>query len=462
MSKVEQNTHSALVDRPLASPFAYVGLANGTLRTICASEFLSHVMYLAERLPDAPVAINICQDRYRFAVAFCAVIVRGQANALAPSHHLDVQQRTANSVGDCYVLHDGAHVCPQLADFELSDAIISNTEAASHHAVETVAEVAQIPLAQIAAICFTSGSTGEPTATRKSWQTLLHSSRINDRHYLRNVATPLAVLATVPPQHMYGLETSILLPLVADVAVHHGKPLFPADIANCLAQLPAPRSLVSTPIHLKALHGSGVALSETALCLSATAPLDNELAANVAAATGAVMREIYGCSEAGSLATRDLLVEDLWQPFDGLNFSQAQESTYIDADHLLSRVELQDILAFESSGGFRLLGRQSDMVNIAGKRGSLQALTSLIVDNPNVDDAIVFVPETSPGDAVHRLAALVVSQQRDGRRLQAWIRERVDNAFVPRPIVFVDSLPRSSTGKLPRQALLKIFAQARK
>jgi acyl-coenzyme A synthetase/AMP-(fatty) acid ligase len=40
----------------------------------------------------------------------------------------------------------------------------------------------------------------------------------------------MSVLATVPPQHMYGLESSVLFPLQNGLALHAGMPFFPADI----------------------------------------------------------------------------------------------------------------------------------------------------------------------------------------------------------------------------------------
>jgi acyl-coenzyme A synthetase/AMP-(fatty) acid ligase len=40
------------------------------------------------------------------------------------------------------------------------------------------------------------------------------------------------------------------------------------------------------------------------------------------------------------------------------------------------------------------------------------------------------------------------------------LRERIDCAFLPRPLVVVDALPRNATGKLPREGLLKLAAEA--
>jgi len=39
------------------------------------------------------------------------------------------------------------------------------------------------------------------------------------------------------------------------------------------------------------------------------------------------------------------------------------------------------------------------------------------------------------------------------------LRKRIDPAFLPRPMLFVDRLPRNSTGKLPQEAL-RAFAAA--
>jgi len=432
----------------------------GQTREVDVRQFLRDVTNLASQLPSRSVAINLCLDRYRFTVAFCAVIVRGQANALPVSQHVDVQKRVATVVDDSYVLHDGTAVDSSQDAFHLTADLLESDNDQQFAPESYTPDIPNIPLGQLSAICFSSGSTGEPTATRKSWRTLLLSSQANARYYLDSVSCPLTLLATVPPQHMYGLETSVLLPLFANVSVHHSRPLFPADIARLLNSIAGPTALVSTPLHLRALVNSGVELPGVALCLSATAPLAEDLAKEVFAATGALVREIYGCSEAGSLATRDVLKETRWRAYDCFRFRQIEQQTLLTADHLLSEVELQDVIEFTDDGSFEIKGRQSDMINIAGKRNSLTALTRVLDEMPAVDDCVVFLPNSSNGNTP-RLAALVVSESLDTAQVQAWLRERMDNAFVPRSIVFVSELPRVSTGKLPREAVLRVFDEAR-
>jgi acyl-coenzyme A synthetase/AMP-(fatty) acid ligase len=105
---------------------------------------------------------------------------------------------------------------------------------------------------------------------------------------------------------------------------------------------------------------------------------------------------------------------------------------------------------------FLLHGRIADLVNIAGKRHSLVSLNHLLNRIPGVMDGAFYMPD-DPGDAgngrITRLAACVVAPQLDAPRLLAALREHVDPVFLPRPLVFVDVLPRNSTGKLPREAL---------
>src|SRR3546814_13602925 len=68
--------------------------------------------------------------------------------------------------------------------------------------------------------------------------------------------------------------------------------------------MPAPRVLVTAPVHLRALVESRAQLPPLSFILSATAPLSLALAQACEAAWQVPVYEIYGCTEAGSTATR--------------------------------------------------------------------------------------------------------------------------------------------------------------
>jgi len=67
------------------------------------------------------------------------------------------------------------------------------------------------------------------------------------------------------------------------------------------------------------------------------------------------------------------------------------------------------------------------------------------------------MPEEEDG-AVTRLMAFVVAPGLTGETLTSALRQRIDSAFLPRPLCFVEALPRNAAGKLPRQLLDELVA----
>jgi 3-hydroxymyristoyl/3-hydroxydecanoyl-(acyl carrier protein) dehydratase len=106
---------------------------------------------------------------------------------------------------------------------------------------------------------------------------------------------------------------------------------------------------------------------------------------------------------------------------------------------------------------FVLHGRSADLVNVAGKRTSLAYLNHHLNGIEGVRDGIFFMPNES-SDGVTRLTAFVVAPELTREALLGALRLCIDAAFLPRPLYFVDALPRNATGKLPRETLLR-FAQ---
>ena len=308
----------------------------------------------------------------------------------------------------------------------------------------------------LAAIAFTSGSTGIPKAIAKPWHTLVTSSLMNGACMLPPADDVIHQLATVPPQHMWGLETGVLIPLFWPVCVADGRPMFPADLVKTLRELPAPRLLVSTPVHLRALLGSNLTLPACARTLCATAPLATELAAACEAASGGDLLEVYGCSEIGSTAYRRTATDSVWRLIPGLAFRQATPSDAgvprIGGEHLAEDQVLQDRVEIYPDG-FKLLGRNEDMVNVGGKRGSLMQITQVLLSVPGVADAVVFMP----AEEASRPAALVVAKGVAASAIQQYFIQYLDAVFLPRPLLFVDQLPRENTGKIHRANVLSLY-----
>jgi acyl-coenzyme A synthetase/AMP-(fatty) acid ligase len=408
--------------------------------------FLRDAQELAAMLPDRRHVLNVCADRYHFAVGFAAALLRRQVSLLPPNVTPDLLERLVAQFPDVYCVSDKPSEVGSLET-------VSFPQAAGDGPTTTVIPV--LPESQVAVIVFTSGSTGEPVSYRKTWGSLVRSARAEiDRLDLR--ARPgMAVLGTVPPQHSYGLESTVLMVMQGGLMLHARRPLLPADVRAELASLPRPRALVTTPVHLRALLADADELPPADFLLCATAPLSPQLAAQAEARFGAPLYEIYGCTEAGQVATRRTVKSDEWRALSGVKLGSDSRGTWVKGGHVESEVLLGDLIELRGRGRFMLHGRTEDLVNVAGKRTSLAHLNYHLNSVEGVRDGAFVVPEQE-GEAVMRLTAYVVAPELTSEALLHALRQRIDAAFLPRPIHFVEALPRNETGKLPHLALSQI------
>lgn len=447
-----------LVTRDLNSPIAYLtkpinnfGLSAGPVET---QTFLSHVNAVASQLADGKHAINLCENRYLFLVGFCAAILRGHTNLLPPNKNIATQQQISQAYSDCYIIHDGGDVAPTITSVDVSKLEFSKP-------LSPESSVPQIADQHLACVSFTSGSTGRSKPNLKYWRTLYSSTEINYRYMIPDADTTLFQLATMPAQHMWGLETSVLMPLFKRVCMSDAKPLFPHDILETLQRLPEPRLLVSTPVHLRALATNNSEQLSVFATLCATSPLTAELAQQVEQQFSSQLREVYGCSEVGSMAVRQTAREQSWLRFDGIVFDNDGSNTVASAAHLPEPTVLQDRIEAIDEQRFMLAGRTSDLVKIAGKRGSLFEINQVLLRFEGLGDGVVINPDSD--NAVARLSAIVVLKEGfEKSTLIRFLREHLDSAFIPRPIYVVESLNREANGKLLKATVTELLESLRR
>ena len=203
--------------------------------------------------------LNLSTDRYRFAVGLGAALLRGHTSLLPPNHVADTVARLRARFAERLrarrrPTRDGARP----ADGRATPTAPAPTRAG-------VDAIPAIDAALVAAYVLTSGSTGEPVPHAKPWGLLVRNARAEARAARRSALgradlAGVTLVATVPPQHMYGFESSVLIALHGGAALDAERPFFPADIAAALARAAAPRMLVTTPFHLKTLLDAGIAL----------------------------------------------------------------------------------------------------------------------------------------------------------------------------------------------------------
>lgn len=422
-------------------------------RHLTVTDFLRHVLQARTLLHASGQAddrvMNLCEDRYHFLVLFAAAMLEGRVTVMPANQSEGELRRLRSAYPGMRTVNDETVVA------------ICQEDNGDGQVPLTLDAIRELPADRVVAELYTSGSTGTPTANAKRWGELVHGAQRVARRLRLNASRQHLVVATVPPQHMFGFEMSVVLPLVTGVAVFHGKPFYPDDIDRALQSVPEPRMLVTTPIHLKACMQEQRDWPTIDFILSSTAALSAHVAAQAGKALRAPIHEIYGCSEIGAIATRETNETDRWQLLGDFRLVVEHDHACLSSSILAQPLLLSDRLELQQDGTFRVLGRAADLIKIGGKRGSLAEITLRIKAIAGVDDAVVFLPSTREGRR-ERLVALVVARDLNPAEIRRRLSEDVDAVFVPRQIYLVASLPYNTTGKLPRSELLAMLAANQK
>jgi len=401
---------------------------------------------LSQQLPDHQYCLLLCEQRVNFIIGFLAAIWRGQTVLLPPNRSPDVTQSLIADYPDSSCLTD-TDTLP--GDQENSAEIIHYDYAVAKSG--SINEVPLIDSSQLVCLVFTSGSTGKPAANAKFWGDLVQGTALIQSRY--DIGQDDYLVATVPPQHMYGLETTILLPMMSAASVYGGMPFFPQDISRALALSAKSPTLITTPLHLRVCVQAKLSWPDLRQVISATAPLSQEDAARAEQIFGAGLREIYGSTESGAIASRNTVNDKKWHLYDEVRLhSDMEGSMRVIARHLPHRPLLADRIESIDDEHFLMYGRSSDMIKIAGKRASMSGLNHRLNSIPGVKDGVFVQNETHPDD-VSRLCVIYVSSELSPADVIKALGQQIDPVFLPRPVFKVATLPRNETGKLPHSEM---------
>jgi acyl-coenzyme A synthetase/AMP-(fatty) acid ligase len=426
---------------------------------VTARQFIADARHLAQRLPDSKHVLNVCADRYHFTVGLAACLMSQRVSLLPSAHTPQVIAQLAAFAPDAFCLTDDPDCDIELPQIQYADQFAAG--AAARMATATSARggaesfaVPLIPVTQLAAIVFTSGSTGTPIPYKKTWGPLARCIQNGAQLLGLKDGRSHAIVGTVPGQHMYGFESTVLLALLSGNAFSAERPFYPADVAAAVRAVPRPRALVTTPIHLRTLLTSEVDFPTVDLVVSATAPLSRELAREVEEKYHTGLLEIYGSTETGQIAIRRTAETAAWRLWPGVRLSVVHDQVFAQGGHIEQLTPMCDVIEITGEEEFLLHGRTADLVNVAGKRSSFGYLNTQLNAIPGVVDGAFFLREDATGSTgVSRLAAVVVAPGLSAAALTEQLRRRIDPVFLPRPLLIVENLPRNATGKLPQQAL---------
>lgn len=316
---------------------------------------------------------------------------------------------------------------------------------------------AETPADHVAITFHTSGSTGQPKPVPHSWGHLVGDARAIAASVGMTPGMSLTTVLTVPMDHMFGFSYGFMLTNVMGFARPTARVVSPKSLHEALEAAETPVVLVTTPTHLRIYADSAIArFPNVAWLFCATSPIPEGLAEVVLQKFGTPVTDIYGCTEAGTLAYRVMdEPSPEWRCLDGMSLRQEGERYIFETDYFDAPVVIDDRLEITRPGRFRFLGRSSDLVKIGGKRQSLAGMARIVESLPHVREAAFFLPPDEPNARLVLLA--VFDGPPDFDAVRAKLRDAVDPVFMPRHCIAADALPRNANGKLPLSALVAAY-----
>jgi len=335
----------------------------------------------------------------------------------------------------------------------------------------------------------TSGTTSAPRAIRfRSEQLLADCNQICDTMEISNADLNFGV---IPISHSYGFS-NLLTPLIARaVPMVLSCDRTPRAVLAGLARTKA-TIFPAMPVFYQAFGEMDDVppLPELRLCISAGALLPASVVRKFREKFRLPIHSFYGASECGGIcydrrgnsgeegfvgwSMKDVSIEIL-DPGAGPSqirvHSAAVGNGYFpepDNEKLGNGIFVPDDLLARDDSGFRIVGRISDVINVAGKKVNPAEVEAQLLRAAGVRRAVVFGrPAAAGGLRSEEIVACVVADvnsstalrtNRHEKELQEFCRRTLSAWQVPKRIFFVDEIPVNERGKINRRELARRFA----
>jgi len=323
----------------------------------------------------------------------------------------------------------------------------------------------------------TSGTTAAPRAIRfRSEQLLADCDQICETMGISDLDLNFGV---IPISHSYGFS-NLLTPLIArGVPMVLSNDRLPRAVLVDLARTNA-TVFPGMPVFYQAFceMEDVPALPKLRLCISAGAPLSAAVAKKFREKFKQPIHSFYGASECGGIcydraATNetegfvgqpmkdvDLEIVDPTAPASQVRVrSRAAGDGYFpetDEEKLGRGFFLPDDLLTKTGNGFRIVGRVSDLINVAGKKVHPAEVEAHLLRFAGVRQAVVFGRESA--FRYEEVAACVVASPGVSEAdLLEFCRSELSGWQVPKRIFILDAIPVNERGKINRREVARHF-----
>jgi acyl-CoA synthetase (AMP-forming)/AMP-acid ligase II len=278
----------------------------------------------------------------------------------------------------------------------------------------------------------------------------------------------------IPFSHSYGFSNLVTPLICRGVRLVVSNDCLPRALLGGFARTGA-TVFPGMPVIFQALSGGGgMALPDALrLCISAGAPLGVNVARRFTAWCGRRIHTFYGASECGGIAYDDAEEGDYEPGYVGRSMGRVMIGVvgggriavsgaavglgyYPDAEPevLGNGTFFPGDLVQGSESGWRIVGRVSDAINVAGRKVNPVEVENGLAGCPGVRQVVVFgVPSPTRNEAIVACVAGGVAVE----RLKAHAAERLGAWQLPRYYWVVGEIPHNERGKVSRTALAEAF-----
>jgi malonyl-CoA/methylmalonyl-CoA synthetase len=353
------------------------------------------------------------------------------------------------------------------------------------------ASVAARAGSDVAAILYTSGTTGRPKGAMLTHRNLAANAEALVR--LWRFERGDALLHALPIFHAHGLFVALHCALLAGCRV-----IFLArfDAERVAALLPRATVFMGVPTHyarLLALAGFGRdACRGMRLFVSGSAPLTAAAHREFAARTGQAILERYGMTETLMITSNtweDRNPGKVGWPLPGVELRVVDEARRAVPEGSTGALEVRgpsvfagywrlpektredllpdgffrtgDLACIDAAGCVTLVGRARDLVISGGLNVYPAEVEEALDALPGVaESAVIGVAHPDLGEAVTAVVATDGSRALDESAIRAGLADRLARFKLPKRVFFVDALPRNAMGKVQKAALRERFGDA--
>ena len=371
----------------------------------------------------------------------------------------------------------------------------SLTDAAQSHesSFETVISAEN----DLAAILYTSGTTGRSKGAMLSHANLASNAKVLDQYW--GWSSDDVLLHMLPIFHVHGLFVASHAALLAGARMIWLPKL---DIEQALAYLPESTVMMGVPTYYARLLADARFTKESCqnmrLFISGSAPLLAETFNDFVERTGHAILERYGMSETIMLTSNPYeasegsrLAGTVGKPLPGVGLRIVDDNdaelpvgeighVQVRGPNVFSgywRMPEKNLEEFTSDGWFRtgdmgckggadipddfvsIVGRNKDLIISGGFNVYPKEIELLIDELPGVlESAVIGVPHADFGESVVAVVVPRDGVELDANAMKETLKADLANFKVPKEIRIIGQLPRNTMGKVQKNVLRETWA----